>query len=85
MVPICAMFLLFQLITRRFKLAMPTDTATPMLMPRRMAVWEIEPMETSSTCLLTGISILWFLIPGYAISLALTFFVPQLFTRSGYG
>ena len=28
----------------------------------------------------TGISILWFLIPGYAISLALTFFVPQLFT-----
>ena len=29
---------------------------------------------------LTGISILWFLIPGYAISLALTFFVPPLFT-----
>ncbi len=29
---------------------------------------------------LTGISILWFLIPGYAVSLALTFFVPQLFT-----
>jgi len=29
---------------------------------------------------LTGISILWFLIPGYAISLTLTFFVPQLFT-----
>ena len=28
----------------------------------------------------TGISILWFLIPGYAVSLALTFFVPQLFT-----
>lgn len=29
---------------------------------------------------LTGVSILWFLVPGYAISLALTFFVPQLFT-----
>ena len=29
---------------------------------------------------LTGVSILWFLIPGYAVSLALTFFVPQLFT-----
>jgi len=28
----------------------------------------------------TGISILWFLIPGYAISLILTFFVPHLFT-----
>lgn len=29
---------------------------------------------------LTGISILWFLIPGYAVSLLLTFCVPQLFT-----
>ena len=29
---------------------------------------------------LTGVSILWFLIPGYAVSLGLTFFVPQLFT-----
>jgi len=29
---------------------------------------------------LTGVSILWFLLPGYAISLGLTFFVPQLFT-----
>ena len=29
---------------------------------------------------LTGISVLWFLIPGYAVSLLLTFFVPQLFT-----
>ncbi len=29
---------------------------------------------------LTGISIFWFLIPGYAISLVLTFFVPQMFT-----
>ena len=30
--------------------------------------------------ILTGISIMWFLIPGYAISLILTFFVPQIFT-----
>ena len=30
--------------------------------------------------ILTGISILWFLIPGYAIALALTFSVPQMFT-----
>ena len=30
--------------------------------------------------ILTGLSILWFLIPGYAISLILTFFVPQIFT-----
>lgn len=30
--------------------------------------------------ILTGISILWFLVPGYLISLILTFFVPQIFT-----
>lgn len=30
--------------------------------------------------ILTGISILWFLIPGYTISLLMTFFVPQIFT-----
>lgn len=30
--------------------------------------------------ILTGISILWFLIPGYAAALALTFFVPPIFT-----
>ena len=29
---------------------------------------------------LTGISILWFLVPGYAFALGLTFFVPQMFT-----
>ena len=29
---------------------------------------------------LTGVSILWFLVPCYAISLVLTFFVPQMFT-----
>ena len=30
--------------------------------------------------ILTGISIMWLLIPGYAIALIMTFFVPQLFT-----
>lgn len=30
--------------------------------------------------ILTGVSIMWFLIPGYAISLIMTFFVPQIFT-----
>lgn len=30
--------------------------------------------------ILTGISILWFLIPGYAVSLGMTFLVPQIFT-----
>lgn len=30
--------------------------------------------------ILTGVSIFWFLIPGYGISLLMTFFVPQIFT-----
>lgn len=30
--------------------------------------------------ILTGISIMWFLIPGYLLSLIMTFFVPQIFT-----
>lgn len=30
--------------------------------------------------ILTGINIMWFLVPGYLISLIMTFFVPQIFT-----
>ena len=30
--------------------------------------------------ILTGVSILWLLIPGYALALALTFFVSDVFT-----
>ena len=30
--------------------------------------------------ILTEIPIMWFLVPGYAISLTMTFFVPQIFT-----
>lgn len=33
---------------------------------------------------LTGISIMWFLIPGYAIALLLTFFVPKIFTAIAF-
>lgn len=33
---------------------------------------------------LTGISILWFLVPGYLIALILTFFVPKLFTAIAF-
>lgn len=33
---------------------------------------------------LTGISIFWFLIPGYAIALALTLFVPHIFTSIAF-
>lgn len=30
--------------------------------------------------ILTGISIMWFLVPGYVLALLMTFFVPQIFT-----
>lgn len=33
---------------------------------------------------LTGISILWFVVPGYAIALLLTFFVPKIFTAIAF-
>lgn len=33
---------------------------------------------------LTGISILWFLIPGYAVALIITFFVPKIFTAIAF-
>ena len=33
---------------------------------------------------LTGISILWFLVPGYFVALILTFFVPKLFTAIAF-
>lgn len=33
---------------------------------------------------LTGVSILWFLIPGYAIALGLSFFVPKIFTAIAF-
>lgn len=33
---------------------------------------------------LTGISIMWFLVPGYLIALVLTFFVPKIFTAIAF-
>ncbi|MBQ6697282.1 MAG: DUF1538 domain-containing protein [Lachnospiraceae bacterium] len=33
---------------------------------------------------LTGISIMWFLVPGYAIALIITFFVPKIFTAIAF-
>ena len=33
---------------------------------------------------LTGVSILWFVVPGYAIALAMSFFVPPIFTAIAF-
>jgi hypothetical protein len=36
------------------------------------------------TRVLSGISIMWFLVPGYLIALVLTFFVPKVFTAIAF-
>lgn len=36
------------------------------------------------TRVLTGISVLWFLVPGYALALVLAFFVPKIFTAIAF-
>lgn len=36
------------------------------------------------TRVITGISIMWFIIPGYAVALLLTFFVPRIFTSIAF-
>lgn len=41
-------------------------------------------MALAMARILTGISILWFLIPGYFISLVLMFFVPDMFTSIAF-
>ena len=41
-------------------------------------------MSISMLRALTGISILWFIVPGYAVSLALSFLVPSTFTAIAF-
>ncbi len=41
-------------------------------------------MGMSMLRVLTGISILWFLVPGYVLALVLTFFVPDMFTAIAF-
>lgn len=41
-------------------------------------------MALSMVRVLTGISILWFVIPGYVIALVLSFFVPKIFTAIAF-
>ena len=41
-------------------------------------------MGISMLRVLTGISILWFLVPGYALALGLSFFVPDIYTAIAF-
>ena len=41
-------------------------------------------MALAMTRVLTGISILWFVLPGYALALIMSFFVPELYTAIAF-
>lgn len=41
-------------------------------------------LALSMVRVLTGVSILWFLLPGYGIAIVLTFFVPKIFTSIAF-
>ncbi len=41
-------------------------------------------MALSMLRVMTGISLMWFLVPGYAIALALSFFVPDIYTAIAF-
>jgi hypothetical protein len=47
---------------------------------RYLSIGMASALAVAMTRVMTGISIYWFLVPGYAAALALTFFVPGIFT-----
>ncbi len=56
----------------------------PNLLMQTLSIGVSISVGLALTRVLTGISIMWFLIPGYAISLLLTFFVPPIFTAIAF-
>jgi hypothetical protein len=53
---------------------------TAKLMNRGLSIGMAIALAITMLRILTGISIMWILIPGYAFALLLTFFVPRIFT-----
>ena len=53
-------------------------------MERSLSVGVSCSIALAMVRVLTGIQILWFLIPGYAIALTLSFFVPKIFTAIAF-
>lgn len=54
------------------------------IIKRSLSVAIAAAMGLSMLRVLTGISILWFLVPGYAAALLLTFFVPDIYTAIAF-
>ena len=57
-------------------------TSSSMLFSLSLAI--AAAMALSMIRVLTGISILWFVVPGYALALILSFFVPPIFTAIAF-
>jgi hypothetical protein len=53
---------------------------TQKMMNRGLSIGMAAALAITMTRILLGIPIMWILIPGYAIALGLTFFVPRIFT-----
>lgn len=62
-----------------------TDGAIPgELLQKFLSIGISVSVGLAMVRVLTGISIMWFLVPGYAIALILTFFVPKMFTAVAF-
>ena len=62
-----------------------TDGAIPSsAMGASLSIGVAASIGLAMVRVLTGISILWFLIPGYAIAIVLSFFVPKIFTAIAF-
>ncbi|MCL2319172.1 MAG: DUF1538 domain-containing protein [Treponema sp.] len=57
---------------------------TVKMMNRGLAIGMAAAMAITMTRILFGIPIMWILLPGYAFALALTFFVPRIFTAIAF-
>ena len=54
------------------------------LLGRTLSIGVAVSVGLAMIRVLTGISIMWFIIPGYAIAISLTFFVPDIFTSIAF-
>ncbi len=62
-----------------------TDGAIPpRLMQLSLSIGVAISLGLSMIRVLTGISILWFLLPGYILAIALSFFTPKIFTSIAF-
>jgi hypothetical protein len=57
-----------------------SGAVTQKVMNRGLSIGMAIALGLTMTRILTGISLMWFLIPGYAFAILLTFFVPKIFT-----